>query len=244
MSKLISMTEGGQTIGRIKTQVISAIKAGVTPLEIDHLVEDLIQKAGDRPSFKMVSGYHHSTCINVNSGIVHGIPTDKPFKPGDLVKVDMGLYHQGYHLDTAITVQIEPKESKVTHFIEVGKQALKNAIDQARFGNSVFDISSAMQSTVEAAGYSVVRDLTGHGVGKELHMEPYIPCFADLKNRKDKLSIGQTIAIEVMYAMGDYHLVEDADGWTLSSQDGSLTGMIEESVYVGEKGPIILTQAI
>ena len=237
------MTEGGARIGAIKSKLMQAVKAGVTPLEIDKLCEELILKGGDKPNFKMEPGYHHSTCVNINAGIVHGIPNAVPFKPGDVVKVDMGLYHEGFHLDTAFTLQIPPIDNSTSEFLKVGERALKKAIEMAIPGNSIFDISKAIQDTVEGAGYKVIRDLTGHGVGRELHMEPYIPCFADKSSKKHIIHENQTLAIEVMYAKGDYHLVEDPDGWTLSTQDGSITGMFEESVYISKEGPIILTKA-
>lgn len=237
------MTEGGKRIGAIKAKIMEAVKAGVTPLEIDKLCEDLIIKGGDRPNFKMEPGYHHTTCININAGIVHGIPNKTPFMPGDVVKVDMGLYHEGFHLDTAFTLQIPPLDNKITEFLKVGQLAQKRAIAAAVPGNSIYDISEAIQNTVESAGYKVIRDLTGHGVGKELHMEPYIPCFKDRSSKKHIIHPNQTLAIEIMYALGDYHLVEDPDGWTLSTQDGSVTGMFEETVYISEEGPLTLTTA-
>lgn len=241
MTKLQAMTEGGARMGWIKGQLASAVKAGVTPLEIDTLAEKLIRERGDRPSFQMVPGYKHTLCINVNSGMVHGIPGNVPFKPGDVVKIDMGLFHEGFHLDTAITVQIEPKNPEITKFLEVSQKALANAIFMASPGNSVYDIGEAMQTTVESGGYNVVRDLTGHGIGKQLHMDPYIPCYADKKNKKYVLAVDQTVAIEAMVTMGDWHLVEDSDGWTISTQDGSNTAMFEETVYVSKDGPVILT---
>jgi len=242
MNKLTAMTEGGKRLGHIKSLISPKILAGVTPLEIDSLVKDLILKGGDKPSFSMVPGYFHSTCINVNAGMVHGIPNQTPFKPGDVVKVDLGLYHEGYHLDSALTVQILPQDNPTTEFLKIGQIALSKAIAQAIPGNTIFDISQAMQNSIEPAGYSVIRDLTGHGIGKELHMEPYIPCFADPKTKKNILHENQTIAIEAMYALGKPNLVEDTDGWTLSTQDGSITGMFEETIYIGKDGPIILTQ--
>ena len=243
MNKLTAMVEGGKRLGHIKSLISSKIKAGVTPREIDQVIDDLIVKGGDRPSFKMVPGYFNATCINVNSGMVHGIPNDIPFKSGDVVKVDMGLFHNGYHLDSSLTIQVDPVDNKTTEFLKIGQLALSRAIVAARPGNTIFDISLAMQDTVEPAGYSVIRDLTGHGIGKELHMEPYIPCFADPHTKKNILHENQTIAIEIMYAMGRPSLVEDSDGWTLSTQDGSVTGMFEETVYISQDGPIILTQA-
>jgi len=243
MNKLTAMTEGGKRLGHIKFLIAPKIQSGITPREIDKLIDDLIVAGGDKPSFKMEPGYHHATCINVNSGMVHGIPNDKPFKPGDVVKVDLGLFHNGFHLDSALTIQIAPQDNKTTEFLKIGELALKNAIAQAKPGNSIYDISLAMQSTIEPAGYSVIRDLTGHGIGRELHLEPYIPCFADPHNKKNILHENQTIAIEAMYALGKPNLIEDPDGWTLSTQDGSITGMFEETIYISNQGPLILTQA-
>ena len=235
------MTEGGARIGRIKGILAREVKAGVTPMDLENLATKLILEGGDKPSFKMVPGYFHTLCVNVNEGLVHGIPNDTPFKPGDVVKVDMGLFHEGFHLDTAITVAIEPVSEATKRFLEAGKEAQAAAIAKAVPGNSIYDISEAMEEVLLKHGYSAIRDLTGHGVGRELHMEPYIPCYTDRHSKKDLIGENQTLAIEVMYAMGDYHLVEDSDGWTISTQDKSLTGMWEESVYVAAEGPIILT---
>lgn len=241
MTKLQAMTEGGKRLGWIKGRLASMVKEGVTPLEIDTEAEKLIREGGDKPNFKMVQDYHHATCININSGMVHGIPGKTPLKPGDVVKIDLGLLHEGYHLDTAITVQVPPLSDAVTKFLQVSEQALSRAIFMATPGNTVYDIGITMQTTAESAGYNVVRDLTGHGIGRQLHMDPYIPCFADNKNKKLVLAVDQTIAIEAMLTMGDWHLVEDSDGWTLSTQDGSTTAMFEETVYITAAGPKILT---
>lgn len=242
-AKYIAMVEGGKRLGSIKSQLASMVKAGITPLEIDEKAQQLIKLGGDKCSFMTVDNYKYATCINVNSGMVHGIPTSKPFDPGDVVKVDVGLLHDGYHLDTSITVQIPPISDEVTKFLEVSKKSLAAAIFTATAGNSVFDIGNAMQSVVEAGGYNVVRDLTGHGIGKKLHMDPFIPCYGDKRDKNKILSVDQTLAIEVMATMGDYHLVEDPDGWTLSTQDGSLTAMFEETVYITQNGPMILTKS-
>ena len=241
MTKLQAMTEGGARLGFIKGELVKAIKVGVTPRQIEALADHLISEGGDKASFKMEPGYHHATCININDGMVHGIPSSTPFKAGDVVKVDMGLFHNGYHLDTATTVQIEPKDLQVTKFLKTGQKALQAAIAVALSKNSVFDISLSMQRVLEGDGYSAIRDLTGHGIGRRLHMEPYIPCFADKSNKKDILSQDQTIAIEAMYSMGDWHLVEDPDGWTLSTQDKSITGYFEETVYITASSPLVLT---
>lgn len=236
------MTEGGARLGWIKGQLVKAVKAGVTPVEIDALADRLIKEGGHKASFKMEPGYHHATCINVNEGMVHGIPNRVPFMPGDVVKIDMGLFNHGYHLDTAVTVQIPPIDSKITQFLDTGRRALAASIAVSLPGNTVYDIGLAMQQIVEGDGYNVIRDLTGHGIGRQMHMDPYIFCFADKHSKKEILSVDQTIAIEAMYSMGDWHLVEDPDGWTLSTQDKSITGYFEETIYITQNGPIILTQ--
>ncbi len=242
MTKLEAMTEGGKRLGWIKGRLAEAVKVGVTPLEIDSLCDRLIMEKGNKASFKMEPGYHYATCINVNEGMVHGIPNSIPFKPGDVVKIDLGLFNHGYHLDTAISVQVPPIDPKITEFLETGRRAEKAAISVAIPGNTIYDIGETMQQVIEGDGFNVVRDLTGHGIGKQMHMDPYIPCFADKHNKKYVLSIDQTIAIETMYMMGDWHLVEDPDGWTLSTQDKSMTGYFEETVYITADGPIILTE--
>lgn len=236
------MLEGGARLGRIKRELIEAVKVGVTPLTIDALADRLITAGGDYPSFKTVKGYHHATCINLNSAVVHGLPNAEPFKAGDLVTIDVGLVHKGWHLDTSVTVQIPPFDLKVSQFLETGQKALQVALKQALPGHSVYQISEAMQEVVEAAGYSVIRDLTGHGVGRRLHEEPNIPCYADPRTKNYILKPGQSIAVEIMYAMGDYRLKTGPDGWTLSTIDGSLTAMFEESVFITPNGQQILTR--
>ena len=235
------MLEGGARLGRIKRELVEAVKVGVTPLEIDALADRFITAGGDYPSFKTVRGYHHATCINLNSAVVHGIPTAIPFRAGDLVTIDVGLVHKGWHLDTSVTVCPPPVDPKTEKFLEIGKIALSEALKQALPGRSVYQVSQAMQEVVEAADYNVIRDLTGHGVGRHLHEEPNIPCYADPRTKNYILKPGQSIAVEIMYSMGDYRLKTGPDGWTLSTIDGSLTAMFEESVFVTDSGNQILT---
>lgn len=236
------MTEGGARLSIIKKKLLEAVKVGVTPLEIDALADRLIAAYGDFPSFKTVRGYHHATCINTNSAVVHGIPTAEPFKPADLVTIDLGLVHHSWHLDTSMTTQLPPHSRETDKFLQTGKDALEAAIKLALPGNSVYQVSQAMQQVVEAAGYNVIRDLTGHGVGKHLHEEPNIPCYAEARTKSLLIKPGQALAIEIMYTMGDYHLKTGPDGWTLYTADGSLTAMFEESVFITETGHLILTR--
>jgi len=229
------MLEAGSIMADIKVQMIEAIKPGVSSMDIEDLVVRLIHQNKCKVSFSTVSGYDFATCINLNSGMVHGIPRkDIIFKPGDVVTVDTGLLLHHHHVDNAVTVQIDPKDEKTTRFLDTGKQALKAAIKQARPGNSIYDISLALESTIESAGYSVSRDLTGHGIGRQLHETPNIPCYSDSAYKKVKITSNQTLAIEIMYAMGDSKLKIDEDGWKYSTVDGSLSGMFEETVFIGQ----------
>jgi len=237
------MAEGGAKLGRVKRALAAAVKAGVTASDIEDLANELIKKEGAEPSFKKVPGYSWSTCINVNEGLVHGIPTKSLiFRKGDVVSIDVGLYYRGFHLDTSMTVGIDVTPG-VQKFLNVGQNALERAISSARVGNYIYDISRAIESTVEAAGYSAIRALVGHGVGRELHEDPQIPCFVPgPREESPEIKKGMVLAIEVMYAMGSEKVEQKEDGWTIAMRDGKISALFEESVAVTNKGPRILTK--
>ncbi len=239
--KLKAIILGGQHLAKVKKEISTAIKAGITPLEIDNLADNLISKFGDKSSFKTVANYQYSTCININSSMVHGIPNNIPFKPGDVVTVDVGLIHHKRHFDTSLTLQIPPQDSTTTHFLKTGQLALASAIRAALPGNSIYQVSQAMQQIIEANKFSVTTQLTGHGVNKKLHEPPNIPCFANPRSKNDIIKPGQTLAIEVMYAAGNSRLKLEPDGWTMSTEDGSLTAMFEETVLITNSSNKILT---
>jgi methionyl aminopeptidase len=239
--KITAMREGGERLGRIKQQLAEFTHIGTTFEEIEDEAQRLIKEAGALPSFSTVPGYHWATCIMKNEGMEHGIPKNKKVEDGDIIKIDVGLIYDGYHLDTTTSFIVGSSTTEKELFLEVGQRALAKAINKARVGNAVYDISSAMQRVIEGAGYSCVHQLTGHGVGKNLHEDPSIPCLAQRSDKRIKLYEGQTIAIEPMYAMGDATLVIDEDGWTYKTKDGSLSGMFEETVLVTKDGPEILT---
>ncbi|MBI3954495.1 type I methionyl aminopeptidase [Candidatus Collierbacteria bacterium] len=239
--KLQAMKEGGKLLGRIKSQLVKRVMPGLTGVEIDSLADELIRKANGEPSFKSVRGYHHATCITVNSGIVHGIPNHHLFQPSDLITIDLGLIYQGYHTDTSVTVGLPPLSKDTANFLTKGKVALAKAIGEALPGNTIYQVSQAMQKEIESGGFSVIRDLTGHGIGRHLHEPPHIPCFADPSQKNLLIKKGQALAIEVMYSMGDYRLKTEADGWTLSTKDNSLSAMFEETVFITETGNLVLT---
>ncbi len=241
-SEMAIMAEGGAILGKIRDELATAVKPGMTGLELDLLADSLIEKAGGKASFKMVPGYHHATCINVNDEVVHSIPTKRAFVVGDVVGIDVGIFYKGFHTDTAITVEVG--SNKKTKFLEAGRLAVKNAIKQAKVGNRIADLSAQMQRAVEEAGFSVVRSLTGHGVGKELHEDPAIPGYV-AGRYEDSLEIreGMVLAIEIMYNEGSPEIVyKNADGWTLITADGKISGLFEETVGITSAGPVVFTQ--
>lgn len=242
--KIESMKVGGQKLGRIIDQILSAVKPGVTTLELDELAEKLIIAAKAKPSFKTVSNYAYCTCIGLNQEVVHSIPhKDKKIAPGDLVKVDVGLIWQDWHTDMSWTIEVSDNGVyKQTDFLNAGKTALKNAVEQCKLGNRVGHISWAIQQEIESSGFQVVRQLTGHAVGHTLHEKPMIPGFLDndVKNTP-LLEEEMSLAIEVIYAQGKGRVVLENDGWTISTEDGKISGLFEQTVAVTTNGPLILT---
>jgi len=236
------MAEGGRKLREVKEALKKRVREGVSAYDIDKLAETLIRRMGGEPSFKMVPGYKWATCVNVNEGVVHGIPTNKViFKKGDVVSVDVGMFYKGFHTDTSFTIGIKVEE-RIAKFIKTGERALKEAISMAKVGNRIFDISKAIESCLRSEGYSPIKALVGHGVGRNLHEAPEVYCFTK-GNRKESPVIkeGLVLAIEVMYTMGGSDVKVSDDGWTISSSDGTISGLFEETVAVTDKGPLVLT---
>lgn len=244
------MRKSGQIAASALKRALEAVKVGVSELEVDKIAEKEIYKLGGDLSYKSVPGYKYATCITVNEEVVHGIPTERKFEAGDLVSIDLAVEYKGWHTDCAWSVIVgesvnqyisgseEQKEKR--KFLKVGQEALQNGIAQAVEGKRVGDISNAIQTKVERAGYSVVRSLVGHGVGKSLHEEPEIPGFGR-KGTGSLLRKDMTLAIEVIYTMGKSEVVLDQDGWTFSSADKSLGGLFEMTVLVGSNTSEVLT---
>lgn len=235
------MMEGGKKLSRIKKTIRDAIQEGKTPKELDELAEKLILEAGGQPSFKMVKDYHWSTCINVNEGVVHGIPNQRPFEEGDLASVDLGFFYKGFHTDTSFTIPVGAMSLEVRKFLDTGENALRLAIGQVWPGNKISDISKAIQKTLENRGYSPVRALTGHGIGRDLHEKPFIPCYWAPGSQDEIIPEGAAFALEVIYAMGSPDLVLSEDGWTIETKDGKISALFEETVVATKDGPLVLT---
>lgn len=238
--ELSLMEKSGRIAGAALKKALDKIKEGVTELEIDKVAQEEIYRLGGDLSYKSVPGYKFATCITVNDQVVHGIPTARQFEVGDLVSVDLAVEFRGWHTDCAWSILLgkDPKKEK---FLKVGEEALWNAVGKALVGNRVGDISHAIESKIEGAGYSVVRSLVGHGVGKSLHEEPEIPGYGD-SGKGALLKSGMSLAIEVIYTMGSHEVVLDSDGWTYSTQDKSFAGLFEMSVIVGKERAEVLTR--
>jgi methionyl aminopeptidase len=236
------MAEGGKKLSVVKNQLMEAVKVGVSAAEIEKLATEGIISQGGSPSFKMVPDYFWTTCINVNDGIVHGIPHKHlVFKDGDVVSVDLGMFYKGFHTDTSFSVYLG-NDPKLVEMLAVGKKALKNAIGEARVGNLMADISYAIEKTLESAKLNPVESLVGHGVGRNLHEYPPIPCFVTgATSEQIKIEPGFVLAIEVMYVQGNPELVTDSDGWTIRTKDGKISALFEETVAVTADGPLVLT---
>lgn len=242
-SKIEIMRQAGKILGEVLETVMNSIVPGVTEIELDRLAEKLIIEKGGEPGFKKVPGYKHTICVSTNNVVVHGIPTNRVLKEGDVVGVDCGVFLKGYHTDMAETIRVgNTKNDAIDSFLAIGKHALFRAIGKAKTGNLVGHISREMQK-VEEKGYSIVRSLVGHGVGKQLHEEPEIPGY--LNKSIDKTPIlknGQTIAIEIIYNMGKRDVVyTEDDDWTIVTKDRSISGLFERTVLVTDKGPQLIT---
>lgn len=254
------LREGGRKLGVILREVAAAVKPGVRIRELDALAERLIVAAGGAPAFK---GYHprHAAqpypgtlCTSVNSEVVHGVPTrDIVLRTGDIIGLDIGTQWpasqrsnvngqmSGLYTDTAMTVAVGKAHKEVRRLIEATEQALAEGIAAARVGNRVSDIAKAVQAVVEGAGYSVIRDLVGHGVGRRVHEEPPVPNFWDAHQVDTMLLDGHVIAIEPMVAAGGWRVRMLGDGWTIVTADGSLAAHFEHTVLMTKEGTEVLT---
>lgn len=230
--------------GALLRECLNLVRAAaverVRTKDLDQIAYDFIVKAGGKPAFKGYRGFPATCCISVNEEVVHGIPNNRRLKSGDIVSVDCGLVWQGLIADSATTIAIGEVDEKTQTLLRVTEESLYMGIEQARPGNYVGDISQAVQQHVEKHGFSVVRDLVGHGVGHSLHEEPQVPNFVS-EGRGAKLEPGMVIAIEPMVNAGAYTVRSKSDGWTIVTQDRSYSAHFEHTVAITADGPSILT---
>jgi methionyl aminopeptidase len=236
------IARAGQIVVGALTMIGEELKPGVSMLELDRLAEEYIRERGATPTSKGYRGYPATLCLSPNAMIVHGIPTDYRAEEGDVIAVDLGVTLDGLVADSAYTFGVGEISPEARRLLDVCQQALGAGIEQARAGNHVTDIGHAIQTLVEASGYSVVRSLVGHGVGRSYHEDPQIPNFGE-PGRGAELLPGMTLAIEPMINAGAPEVVMHADEWSISSADGSLSAHFEHTVAVTEAGPRILTAA-
>jgi methionyl aminopeptidase len=238
--------EGGKILAHILRDTVQMIKVGANAKELDDFVEKSIIEQGGKPSFKGYGGskkFPSSICFSVNDEIVHGVASaDKVIKDGDIVSIDLGMEYKGMFTDMATTVAVGKISPKTQKLLEVTKTALDLGIEAVRLGNSIADISKAVQRYVEKNGFGVVQEMVGHGVGFAVHEDPAVPNYFDPRHKKVILKEGMMIAIEPMVTMGHWKIKTGKDGWTASTADGSLSAHFEHTVVVTKGGYEILTK--
>lgn len=235
------MRAGGKIAARVLKLLRKVAKPGMTTYELNDIAEKEIIKAGGKPAFKGHGGFPATICASVNNEIVHGIPSGKRIREGDLVGLDLGVFFEGYYTDTAITIGVGKISQEAKKLKNVTENALKKGIKAIKPGIHLGDIQVIIQETIEDAGYGVIRDLSGHGIGKNLQESPSIPNFGKT-GTGPILNEGMTLAIEPMVSAGDWHVNVLRDGWTVVTADGSLTAHFEHTILVTKNGSEVLTK--
>jgi methionyl aminopeptidase len=239
-AEIDAMAEAGVIVARTLDLLAERVRAGVTTGELDRLADEFIRSHGAVPTFKGYRGYPASICASPNDMIVHGIPGDYELVDGDVLSVDVGVTLNGFVADSAYTFTVGEVDAETELLLETCQAALAAGIEQARVGNHVGDISAAVQRVTESAGFSIVRALVGHGVGRSMHEEPQVPNFGE-PGRGPQLQSGMTLAIEPMITAGAADIVVEDDEWSISTRDGSLAAHFEHTVAITHEGPRILT---
>jgi len=235
------MRAANQFVATVLAELEAAVRPGVTTADLDRLAETLVRDGGAIPAFKGYRGFPATLCASINDEVVHGIPSPKrELKEGDIISLDVGAQLGGYFGDSAVTVPVGKVPDETLRLLDATREALDRAIEQVQVGGRLSDIGHAVQQWVEAAGFSIVREFVGHGIGEKLHEEPQIPNYG-APGRGPKLAAGMVLAIEPMVAMGRPETRVLADGWTAVTKDGSLAAHFEHTVAVSAEGPQVLT---
>lgn len=234
------MKEAGEILAEVHRNIKEMIKPGITTMEIDNLVEEILKEKGATAEQKGYHGYEYATCASINDEVCHGFPRNEPLNEGDIVTIDMVVNYNGWLADSAWSYAVGEISEEAENLMEVTKKALYLGIEQAKVGNRLGDIGHAIQSYVESKGYSVVRDFVGHGIGQNMHEDPQVLHYGRA-GRGLRLQEGMTLTIEPMINIGTYKTTMDDNGWTARSLDGSLSAQYEHTLAITEDGPIILT---
>lgn len=238
------MAEGGRRLRQVISRLLTGIRSGLTTEQINKQADKLILEAGGQAAFKQVPGYHWATCLSVNEQVVHTPPNNRRLIPGDLLTIDIGMLFRGWYTDFATTIIIDgKKDPKKAKILRAGEQALAAAIKQIAIGKRIGDISLVINQEITRFGFKVITQLTGHGIGRQLHEDPALPGFVDRPiDATPVIKPGLTLAIEVIYAETTNEVIyENNDQWSLITADGSLSACFEKTVAVGEKNVRILT---
>jgi len=241
-AEIEGMARAGDVVADTLALIGEELRPGISMLELDRIAEEHIRERGGVPTSKGYRGYPATLCISPNAMIVHGIPTDYRAREGDVVSVDLGVTLDGLIADSAYTFGVGEISADAQRLLDVCQEALAAGLEQAQVGHHVSDIGHAIQTVVEGAGFSVVRSLVGHGVGRAYHEDPQVPNFG-AAGRGPELLPGMTLAIEPMINAGGPNVVMHADEWSISSADGSLSAHFEHTVAITEDGPRVLTAA-
>jgi len=247
--EISKMREAGNIVAKVLKILSEQIKPGMKTKELDIIAEREMKRLGAESSFHGYHGFPANLCVSVNDEIVHGIPGDKALKDGDIVSLDFGVVYNGYHGDAAVTVGVGEISQEAKHLIETTRACLEKGIAAARAGAKLGDVSAAIQKYAESKGYSVVREYTGHGIGREMHEDPQIPNCTEppyglQPGTGPVLKKGMAIALEPMLNVGDWHTRVAADQWTVLTADGSLSAHFEHTIAIDDNKPEVLTKVI
>lgn len=234
------MKSAGQIVARVLKELSGMVEPGITTRDLDNEAEKIIRDAGAYPTFKGYHGYPASICASINDEVVHGIPSNRKLREGDIIGIDCGATYQGYVGDSAVTVPVGNVSDKVKRLMETTRESLFKAIEQCRVGNRLGDVCNAVQAFVEPLGYSVVRNYCGHGIGRAMHEEPQVPNYGR-PGTGPVLREGWVLAIEPMINLGRHDVKVLSDGWTVITMDGQPSAHFEHTVAITQDGPQILT---
>lgn len=239
--QLSAMKDAGRITAEALLEAREVLRAGMTTKELDEKIHRYIKKCGAKPSFLGYSGFPGSACISINDEVIHGIPSHRRvIKDGDLVKIDVGAYYRGYHGDSARTYGVGNISDEAQRLIDETEASFFEALKVMIAGNRIGDIGAAVQRRAEAAGYSVVREFVGHGIGASLHESPEVPNYGRASHGV-RLCAGMTLAVEPMINEGGAAITTDRDGWTVRTADHKLSAHYENTVAITDNGPVLLT---
>ena len=239
--EIAKMRAAGEIAGRILNELKKTAKVGMTTKELDEIALKKILETGSKPSFLGFSGYPGAICISVNDEVVHGIPGKRVLREGDIVGLDIGVFKNGYHADTAITFGLGKITPEAEKLLLVTCEALQEGLNECQAGKYLGDVQNKIQTVIEKANFGIVKDLTGHGIGQNLQEPPSIPNYGH-PGSGPKLEVGMTLAIEPMVTLGDWHVQTLKDNWTIVTRDHSLSAHFEHTVAITANGPQILTE--